>query len=90
MKRQETTKRRIWEVFRYHVFRNRTKQMINEVLSSNFPRSTTRILEEYDDINVERLSETSDKVTLIWDDSSVEMSFIWKPSGTNFVLIGVE
>jgi hypothetical protein len=92
MTRDESLKKRICDVFRYHVFRFRDSEGVGKVLSCNFPGSTVRVLDEFNNVEVTGIDLVTDKVVMNWDDGSLEMEFKYASSGNqkDWVLVDVK
>lgn len=92
MTRDESVKRRIYDVFRHHVFRFRDSEGVGKVLSCSFPGSKVKILDEFNNVEVTTVDGVTDKVVMNWDDGSLEMEFKYTPSGNqkDWVLVDVK
>ena len=92
MKRDEAQKARIKDSFINHVFRGRDAKMLKNYFSGNVTESHTRVIDEFDDIEVMNIDEMRDKVTMLWEDYALHMIFTWRKAGNgkDFVLVNVE
>lgn len=92
MKISQSFKQAINNAFVYVVFVSRDADTILKMFESNIHGSNFKFLPPIDNVIVESIDDTHDKLTLIYDDYSVEGVVTWKPSanGINYVFVKYE
>lgn len=89
----EAFKQAIKNAFIHSVFLKRDKEFILKTLSTKIHGSVNvSIMPPISSIEVERVDDTHDKVTFIYNDYTFVGIITWKPcaNGMNFVFINIE
>lgn len=89
----EAFKQAIKNAFFHSVFLKRDKEFILKTLNTKIHGSANvSIMPPISSIEVERVDDTHDKVTFIYDDYTFVGIITWKPcaNGMNFVFINIE
>lgn len=81
---RESFRRHITNTFVHTVFTERTPEVIFKTLQTKVKGSDTILVMEIDEILVEKIDETHDKVIIVFDDMEIEGVFTWrKATATN-------
>lgn len=88
MEIRDSYAQQIVSLFRYSDFRDRSAQVIRDILTGNHPKSELPLLPKPDSVLAEDSGELETKVALIWDDAKFNFTFFWKKGekGDNYIL----
>ena len=82
-------KKQIEDIFLYTIFYGRDAESIKERLNTKARVSKASFIPKVESLLVNKIDETHDKLTFIYDDISFDVVITWKKSSSGFVLIEI-
>jgi len=82
-------KKQIEDIFLYTIFCGRDAESIKERLNTKAKVSKTSFIPKVESLLVNKIDETHDKLTFIYDDISFDGAVTWKKSSSGFVLMKI-